>query len=260
MNPAKIIVLLAASLLLSPSLSAQSPGWDPQELVVSREALTDLRSRLEQVAASPAYSSMLRQEARRDADRIRERLQRGDFQVGDRVVLEVEGEAALSDTVAVEPGPVISLSQIGAISLEGVLRSELEEHLTTELGRFLRQPRVRASALIRLSIQGAVGRPGFYTVPADILVSETLMLAGGPGGGAMLEDLRIERRDQRIWGGEDLQEALVEGRTLDQLGLRAGDQLVVPEASRGRGIWGQFIRVGIVVASTLLLGFRVFPG
>lgn len=108
---------------------------------------------------------------------------------------------------------------------------------------------------MRLAVMGSVGQPGFYVVPADMLLSEALMAAGGPGGGADLEELRVERGSLRLIEGDELQEAMRSGRTLDQLNLQAGDQIFVPE--RGTSIWPAMLRYAIPIASVLLIGVRL---
>ena len=102
------------------------------------------------------------------------------------------------------------------------------------------------------------GGPGFYVVPADLLVQDALMIAGGPAGDANLEKMRIERGSTAILEGEMMQEAMRQGRTLDQLSLQAGDQVYLPRKTAGHA--GQFIRWGVVIASTLLLGVRLSGG
>jgi len=253
--PALLIFLAFAP----PGLSGQLPvdlGASGTEL--SREELTNLLQEYEAAAMSSAYSGSIRDAARASAAMIRERLEKGDFRAGDRVAIQVQGEANLPDTVLVEPGPKITLPLFGSIPLAGVLRSEIQEHLTRELGKIIHDPVVRAQGLMRLSIQGAVGRPGYYVVPADLLVQDALMLAGGPAGDASLDKIRIERGTDRILEGEMMQEAMREGRTLDQLSLQAGDQVYLPRKTAGNK--GQFIRWGIVIASTLLLGVRLSGG
>lgn len=233
--------------------------WDPQGLQMNRSELQSLLEDLQQVAQSSAYSDRLRERARRDVDLIRERLNAGDLRVGDRVLLQVEGEPQLPDTLPVEPGPAVTLPVMGRIGLRGVLRSELEEHLTQELSRFIRDPVVRAQALMRVSIQGNVGTPGFYTVPANYLIGETLMRAGGPTPTSDLEDLEIQRGERVLWAGDELRTALVEGRTLDQLNLRAGDQIWVPERA-ATPWWRTVLSWGVPIATTLFLGVRVAGG
>jgi protein involved in polysaccharide export with SLBB domain len=73
-----------------------------------------------------------------------------------------------------------------------------------------------------------VGSPGFYLVPADRLMTDVLTLAGGPGANADLADVRVERGPDRIWEGEALRTAIIQGRTLDHLNIQAGDRIFVP--------------------------------
>ena len=80
------------------------------------------------------------------------------FQVGDRVLLHVEGDSALSDTFTVVAGPALRLPDIGEISLAGVRRTDLESHLQHELSRYIKDPVVQARALIRVSVTGEVAR------------------------------------------------------------------------------------------------------
>jgi protein involved in polysaccharide export with SLBB domain len=252
-----LLVLLCAGLLVSVvTAHAQTRvALDPQGLKMERAELEEFHEHLQAVTASTAYSGRIRDRAQRDAEVIRTRLERGDFRVGDRILLQVEGEANIPEELPVQPGPSIRLPVMGTISLAGVLRSELEEHLTRELGRFMQNPVVRAESLVRISIQGEVGRPGFYTVPADMLLQEAIMHAGGPGRNADLDRIRIERTGERLWGGDELRHVLAEGQTLDQLNVQAGDQIVV--AARGQSPWRRVARTGLTIASVVLLGTRI---
>jgi polysaccharide export outer membrane protein len=233
----------------APGLHAQSSGQppDPAGLQLTRAELEELLGRYEQTAASNAYSGQLRERARTEAVLIRSRLEEGDLRVGDRIALVVERHAELADTFNVVAGRMIVLPEIGSIALAGVLRSELQSHLAAEIGRFIRDPVVHARSLVRIEILGSVGSPGFYTIPSDLLISDALMLAGGPQGSANIEKTRIERGGDVIWEGKDLREAVIEGRTLDQLSVRAGDSLIVPQQSSR---WAQF-RNAVVVVSGL---------
>ena len=188
---------------------------------------------------------------------IRERLELGDFRVGDRIVLGIQGENQGSETVIVEPGREITVGGMGRISLTGVLRSDLQSHLTREIGRFMRNPVIRTTSLIRLSIQGRVGRPGFYVIPATALLGEVIMQAGGPGQGADLENVQVERSGEVLLDGAELQAAFAEGRSVDQLNLRAGDQITVPGTTTS-SIWSLVGRYALIFASTLFLGVRAF--
>lgn len=247
------IVVFAALASTLPVAGQDPPDTDPGRPERTRADLEGLLQYYDEVLESPAYSDNVKERVRRDAEQVRTRLQQGDFRLGDRIALYVEGEPELPDTVAVQAGPSLALPLFGDISLRGVLRSEIETHLTEELGRFIRDPTVRAKGLMRVSVQGAVGAPGFYVIPADMLVGETLMVAGGPAANANLNELRVERGGERVLGGQELQEAMQQGLTLDQLNLQAGDQFVMPE--RGQGF---FNNIGVIAGLITTLSFAIF--
>ena len=168
------------------------------------------------------------------------------FQIGDRILLHVEGDSALSDTFTVVAGPALRLPDIGEISLAGVPRAELEAHLTRELGHFIKDPVVQARALIRVSVLGEVTRPGFYAVPIDLVLADALMVAGGATKDARVDQLRILRGDAALWSGNALQTEIARGATLEQLGVQAGDRIQVPGHRDAESTWRI---VGIVVGS-----------
>ena len=252
-----LLLILVASWGIAAEAAAQSAlEWDGGREQMTRTELNELRVRLEEAAASTAYSAALRREAERNLEVIQRRLEQGDFQVGDRVALLVEGEEELSDTLTVRMGPSVNLPVVGSISLHGVLRSELEAHLTEEIGRYVREPRVEANALIRVLVQGQVESPGFLLTPAETLISDLISLAGGPTGTANLSEMRIERGSDRIWEGEAMETAIIQGRTLDQMNLQAGDRVFVPErVDRGGTEWLRIIgyTVGPIVSIAVAL-------
>jgi hypothetical protein len=214
-------------------------------LRAARQALEQRAEQLELAARSGALAKDHRSDARREAAAIRARLVTGDFAVGDRVLLRVEGERELTDTFTVAPGRILALPLVGDVALAGVLRSELQDFLARRLAQNLRAPVVQARAFVRVSIQGAVARPGYYAVPAEALLSDALMAAGGTLQDANLKQLRIERDGQAIWQGEALARAIAEGRTVDEAGLVAGDQYVLPR--RGHASVGGVLQTGAMV-------------
>jgi polysaccharide export outer membrane protein len=150
------------------------------------------------------------------------------FQVGDLVMLRVERESVLTDTFVVETGPKLRLPVIGEIPLAGVARTDLQNHMTRELGRFYRDPVVEARSLVRLSVVGEVAVPGWYPLRGDVVVTDAIMAAGGPTQLARMNAMRIERNGETLWEDDRLRDALGTGRTVDQMGLRSGDQIIIP--------------------------------
>jgi polysaccharide export outer membrane protein len=224
---------LAVMIAAGPVSGQTAREWDPAGLQMTRAELQDLLSRYQATASSDAYSGPVKAQAREEAELIRQRLEEGDIRAGDRIMMTVEGQPALTDTFTVMGTRAIILPQIGELSLAGILRSELQSHLTTELSRYIINPVVHARSLIRLGILGAVTRPGYYTVPSDMLFTDALMVAGGPSVAADLEKMTVQRGDKTIWSKGNLTQAVQEGRTLDQMSIRAGDNVDIPIRREG---------------------------
>jgi protein involved in polysaccharide export with SLBB domain len=203
---------LALCLVAFPA-AAQQPG----PALATRERLREELARLERDGGSRA-----------EVELIRTRLDNGDFQAGDRILVRVEGEQALSDTFTVGPGPELVLPQIGAVPLGGVLRSELKSRLETHLAQYFREPAVQVRSLVRILVDGSVAKPGFYAVPPELPLADVLGVAGGLAPQAKVSEMRVERGRDKLWSGELLQQALGRGSSLDQLSLRAGDRVFVP--------------------------------
>lgn len=232
---------LAVLVFMTPGLAAQqAPDSAGARPLASRAELESLARSLGSAGGAESQALLAR---------VRSRLEQGDFAPGDRVLLEVQDEATLSDTFAVGPERELRLPPptTGALSLRGVLRSEFETKVTEYLARFLQRPVVRARPLIRLSIQGEVVRAGFYGVPADAGLGDALMAAGGTTQEADMKKIRIERNGEALLKGEALQQALASGRTIDQALLRDGDQIVIEKRKTG-GFEGNLRFLWVVVS------------
>lgn len=254
-------VLLLIMILAPGAVQAQVTGaptpltyGDGRRAQATRAELEATLVEIEKVVASPGYSSRLRDARRREADLIRERLELGDFQVGDAIVLTVLNETQFSNTFLIGPGRVVSLPGMPDIPLQGVLRAEAQQHLTTALSRQLRDPQVQVQTNIRLAITGAVGGPGFYQVPADIMPTDAIMtVAGGFAGTAQLDRTVVRRQGREIWSREAFQDAQLRGMTLDQMNLRTGDEIVVHARAGSR-----WTAVGAVVAGASSAAFLLW--
>lgn len=179
------------------------------------------------ILSSPGYSARIKQIKRQEITLLQSRLEDGDLQPGDQIVLSVEGEKDLTSTFTVSPSRTMALPGVADISLRGVLRSELEEYLTTELRKYLRNPIVHVQTTMRLSVLGSVGKPGFYQIDSERMVGDAIMIAGGPSSGVDPAKTHIERAGTVVLDRVAFADALAAGKTLDQMNLRAGDEIVV---------------------------------
>ena len=232
----KRLTIATVLVLADPVLCSGQDFLDPSRFEIDRPELSSLLSHYDAIVQSTAYSDVLRDEVRVQVDIIRARLTLGDFQAGDEIVLSMgEGDIQLE----VESGPMIDVPSLGPILLRGVLRSELETHLTREIGRFIQTPRIQARALIRVSVSGAVGQPGFYALPTNTRLSDVVTLAGGPTGGGDPGQIRVERGTDELWSLEELLAQVAAGRTLDDVGIQPQDRIiVVPGASSSAALSG----------------------
>jgi protein involved in polysaccharide export with SLBB domain len=173
---------------------------------------------------------------------LRSRLQRGDFQDGDRIVVRLLGSVTFSDTITVRAGKMLPLPKMTDLPLDGVLRSELNARLSSHLAKYLRDSSAQATPLLRLAVLGAVRAPGYYYTSADVLLSDVIMKAGGPAPNADLGKMQIRRAGDTIWSAQDTRTAVSDGLSLDRLHLRAGDELYIGEERQVN--WPLILQVG----------------
>ena len=67
-------------------------------------------------------------------------------------------------------------------------------------------------------------------VPSDALLSDVVTLAG-PTQATDLSQTTIMRGDKELYGNKVVAKALADGRTVDDLGINPGDEIVVGERS-----------------------------
>jgi protein involved in polysaccharide export with SLBB domain len=173
--------------------------------------------------------------------------------VGDRILLSVEGEKALTDSFTVTVGPSLELPLVGIIALVGVRRVDLEPLLTKAIGRYVKNPVVRVRIqpeTMRLAVLGDIAKPGFYELPREAVVADVFTKAGGPTPTSKLNKSRIERSDTTLIGADSLRKALDAGVTLGELGVQSGDRLMVPAS-------GGFMRTLSVVGAIIAIPLTI---
>ena len=244
-NPAarilSIVVPLVGALLSFPRAAVAQVNVNEAE--ATRAQLESLYTRLS--AKERVYA---------EAVALKERLDEGDYQVGDRIILTVRGDTALSDTFAVNASRAIELPNIGAVPLQGVLRSELQAHMTEVLSHYLKSPEITTKSLIRIAILGQVARPGFLYLPATSVASDAFAAAGGLTPTSDLKKAKITRNGQVLLEGQALQNDFANGRTLDQMNMQSGDEILVGEKPPGGSAGRTIIFIGAIAGAILTVG------
>ncbi len=204
----------------------------PSESTSQRATRTSLTARLETIdreLASGAARGKNGTALSAEAATIRVRLKDGDFRPGDRFLVNIsQSGVTRSDTASIRDSLMVTLVGLPDVSLQGTLRSELNEKLSEHVARFLKNAIVRTVVFTRISIMGAVGAPGFFVVAPDRPISELIMVAGGTTLDAKLNDMQVYRGRAVLMDKKETRLAFNEGKTLEQLDIRSGDEFRIP--------------------------------
>jgi polysaccharide export outer membrane protein len=154
---------------------------------------------------------------------------------GDAFEVRVFGEKELSGSYQVASDGTISYPFIGEVIAAGKQPSEVAKEIQERLrsGGFLREPQVsvfvQQSNSRRISIIGAVAKPGTLTLAPGMTVVEAVSQAGGFTPLASKDDTVVSRREG---GGLKKYRVSVSAITrgeADDFALRPGDIVFVPE-------------------------------
>lgn len=206
--------------------------------MAGRRELTALADSLQREIAKSGVSDRRRRAMQQDLEHQRQRLVTGDLAPGDRLLLRVFNDAPRQDSTGTRPDTVIISSEstirvagLPAISMRGVLRSEVESHLVGQITAVIRNARVSAVPLVSVGILGAVTRPGYFFVPVTASVTEAIMTAGGPSADADPNGLVYQRGGREHWNRATMAAASQQQVSLSSLGAEDGDVLVVKKVS-----------------------------
>ncbi len=169
---------------------------------------------------------------------------------GDVLRIKVWPDSALSGEFVVEETGKVSLPLAGEVNISGRPISEIRQMLRSLYGQALKSPVVNVTPVFRISILGAVERPGLYLIDPTQTLFDLVSLAGGFRTDAKEEEVRIIR-DRSVIEMNAARVLEAGGMELN-LALRPGDRVFVPES---RSISAQtmfFLIQSVVVLATLL--------
>lgn len=177
-----------------------------------------------------------------------------DYKIGpeDLIEISVFEEEKLNKTVRVSSQGNISLPLLGILRVKGLTANELEKEIRDLLAeKYLQNPNV--SVFIkeyrnqRISVIGAVEKPGPYDVTGQKTILEALGIAGGlkEDAGQLLFLIRVPKPEDEMSKGEkdsetmrpstfviDLEELLVKGDLTLNLPLIHGDVINIPVSGK----------------------------
>lgn len=167
---------------------------------------------------------------------------------GDVLHVRVWPDAALGGEYPVEESGVVYLPVLGEVRAAGMTLEALRRELRERYGQAIKTPVVAVTPRFRVSVLGAVQRPGLYLADPTQSVFDVISLAGGFRGDAKERAIRIIREGRVL--EINAQRALETGEALLAMELRSGDRIVVP-ARGGRIV--SFQNVFFLLQSAVLL-------
>jgi polysaccharide biosynthesis/export protein len=205
-----------AALVLAPiAAEAQSPRSTPAPAPAPTSAARPARTTASSVTTTRPWTE---QEYRLGA--------------GDKLRVEVYGEAQLSQSLQVRPDGKITLPLVGDTAAAGRTAIELRDSVTTSLKEYITNPVVTVivveATAAQIYIIGEVATPGAQVMQGPMTVLQALAQAGGLKEFADRGDIRILRKGNlgTLTVPFNYKDA-IRGR-IEPVYLQPGDTVVVP--------------------------------
>lgn len=159
-----------------------------------------------------------------------------DYVIGpeDQLSVTFFGNRDMSADVVVRPDGKISLPLINDIQAGGITPEELRTRVNTQAKRFVQEPNatvvVRQINSRKVSIIGAVERPGLYPLPGPTSVLHLIAAASGLKDYAHGDKIAIIRSEggRQVTFKFNYKEVLSQRNLQQNIELRPGDIVVVP--------------------------------
>ncbi len=166
---------------------------------------------------------------------------RGDFAPGDAVRIIVWQDPntisssqlnidrlGINNDYLIDRRGSILMPLVGEVRVVGRSKEALAEILSERYKRYISGLYFVCKPLIRLTIMGAVNQPGSYLVEPKASLWRAINLAGGPKPDADLRKIYLTRSGRVV--AKNLLEVYEKAYSLQEIGVRSGDQLVLPRA------------------------------
>jgi len=179
-----------------------------------------------------------------------------DLKLGDGVRLTFYNiEDNVSGDYFVMRDGTIQLPYIGLIHTQQKPFPSIQESIIKSYQSIYREPELTVQPLFRINVLGEVKAPGIYFVTGYERLTDLLAMAGGETLEADLDKLYLLRDDERI--DINAKRIVKEGKSLQDLGMRSGDQVYIERAGLVSYRNASLLISGIGVAATIAAIFIV---
>lgn len=171
------------------------------------------------------------------------------LQPGDVLRINVWGQEAFSGQFQIDENGRFLYPILGEIDTRELTVAELRDTLRVGLETLFNSPFLTVTPQFRISVLGHVSAPGLYTFDPTMTAIDVVAMAGGPSRNGNLNDIRIRRRGETatISYGE----GGTRGMTLQEIGVRSGDQIYVQRRGFTRDdltLLLQMAQIGLTIA------------
>lgn len=158
----------------------------------------------------------------------------------DLIEFEVYGVPELKKTLRVNSSGAITLPLVGSLPVVGLTGQQIEQAIAAAYAeKYLQNPQVsvfiKEFTVRRVTVEGAVARPGIYPVTGELTLLRAIALAGGGGSYANLSEIMLYRKGPD--GQQPTQqtfnlEAIRDGKEADPVVI--ADDVIVVKRSAAR--------------------------
>jgi protein involved in polysaccharide export with SLBB domain len=148
---------------------------------------------------------------------------------GDVLQIVVWRQEGYSGSFKVDETGIVQYPVLGDIDTRSKTVAQIREEIRAGLARIFNEPFVTVTPQFNIAVLGEVRSPGLYPVDPTLTVLDIVAKAGGPNANGNINKIRLLRGGQTL----DLrfERDQVGGLTLQEVGLRSGDQIMVARRS-----------------------------
>ena len=167
---------------------------------------------------------------------------------GDQVQLQVSGPQDFNTTLVLDRNGQVNLPKVGPVSLAGVAVRDLEQTLTSHLGKVFTNFKASASLGrlrgIQVYVVGQAQQPGTFQLSSLSTLVNALFASGGPSANGSMRAIQLKRGGKTITT-IDLYDFIAKGDKSRDLPLLAGDVIVIPPVGPRVAVAGAFDQAAI---------------
>ena len=168
---------------------------------------------------------------------------------GDYVRVTVWREPDLSGDFQVDARGYVTFPKLGEVQVAALPPDSIRPTLLAEYARYLVNPSVEVVPLRRVSVLGAVAKPGLYPVDPTMTLADAVALAGGAAPDGKRDVVELRRGPEVVIARLDVL------TPVSRTPLLSGDQLWVPQRgwlSRNPWVFTSVLAAAATIAAVVI--------